>query len=144
MERGAARHAMAAREVALAHARAQPGDRHRRRRAHVVRAQHLKQALREAREFGVELELHARRQETERLDQALDVGVGDLDALHSQAARDLRMRSREFAGGLAHVGELLVVVVQQVRVHGDPLTGLSAQRTGWISRVGCVGWVGWV
>ena len=90
-----------------------------------VRIDHLEQPLREARELGVHLELDARREEAEALEQPLDIRVADLDAAHAQAARDLRIALRELGTELVHVGEFAVVVVEQPRVHQRPPVGRS-------------------
>ncbi|MCY1454961.1 hypothetical protein D9M71_720590 [compost metagenome] len=84
----------------------------------VVRIHNFQQSLGESRKLGVQLDLGAGRQETEGLDQALDIGVGDLDTVHAQASGDFRVLSREFAGELAHVDEFPVVVIEQLRIHG--------------------------
>jgi hypothetical protein len=53
-----------------------------------VRVKHLQQALGEAWELGVELELHTRSEESGTLKQALDVRIVNLNALHPEAASD--------------------------------------------------------
>ena len=87
----------------------QARDHHRRHRRQEVRVERLEQVRDESRELGVELELHARRQEGETLEQALDVRVGDLEPLHAQARRDLRELLRELGAHLAQVTQFLVV-----------------------------------
>ncbi len=62
---------------------------HGRRWTEVVRAEHLEEMLREAREFGVDLELDASREEGESFEQALDVRVRTLERIEPQPARDL-------------------------------------------------------
>ena len=83
----------------------------------VVRVDDLEQPLGEARELGVELELHARAEERGAFEQPLDVGIGDLDALHPQAAGDLGELLGELGSQLAEVAELAVVVVEETRIH---------------------------
>ena len=56
--------------------------------------------------LGVELELHARREEPDAFEQPLDVGVGDLQAVHAEPGGDLRKllartRRRSRAGAAA-------------------------------------------
>ncbi|SUY26623.1 Uncharacterised protein [Burkholderia oklahomensis] len=114
---GAARDAKPVREIAFRAARVKARDRHRRRGRHVVRIKHFQQPAREARELRVELDLHARGHEAERLDQPFDVRIGHFARLHAKAPRDLRVRLRELGGELAHVDQFLVVVVEQSRVH---------------------------
>ena len=131
MKRRVARHLDAAREVAFRDTGVQLRHGHRGRGAEVVGVEHFEQALREARKLRVQLDLHARRQEAEGLDQALHIRVVDLGAVQPQAARDLRVRGGEFAGGLAHVDQLFVVVVEKVGVHGGLSFGAVSVRVRW-------------
>jgi hypothetical protein len=75
-----------------------------------VGVEHLQQALGEARELGVELELDARGQKGHPFEQALDIRVVHLDAFHAQAPGDLGEGLGELGPHLAEVEELLVVV----------------------------------
>ena len=93
-------------------------DEHRRRRRQVVRIDDLEQRLCEAREFGVELQLHARGEKRRPFDQPLDVGiVDDVDAVHAEARGDLRRLRRELGAHLAQVLELEVVELKEAGVH---------------------------
>ena len=78
----------------------------------------VEQALREPRKLRVELQLHARGEKREALEQPFDVRVGNFDAFHAQPAGDLRELAREFRTHLADVLELAVVVSEESRVHG--------------------------
>lgn len=104
-------------EVAFPQAWTQARDGHRRRRRDVIRIGDFEQALREAGELGLELELRARGHEAERLDEPFYVRVRHFDALHAESARDLRVLRREFRGQLPHVGQFAVVVIEKLRVH---------------------------
>jgi Tat protein secretion system quality control protein TatD with DNase activity len=117
-----AAHAAAARN-AVAHVQRRVGEvglqlhhRHRRRRRQEMRVDEFRQVLGEARELGVDLHLHARGQEGEAFQQALDIRVGALEAFEAEAAGDLRVLDRELAAHLAQVLQLLAVVAQQARV----------------------------
>ena len=80
----------------------------------------FEQVLREARKLGVDLELDARGQEGEALEQALDVGVGALEGLEAEAAGDLGELLGELLPRLADVLQLAVVVAEQARIHQPP------------------------
>ena len=83
------RHHAARSQVGVGQYRLELGDQHRWRRRHVVRVKHPQQALGEAWKLGVELELHTRGEESGALEQALDVGIVNLDALHPKSPGDL-------------------------------------------------------
>ncbi|MOA36904.1 hypothetical protein D3C78_1584580 [compost metagenome] len=80
MHLGVPRHAVGFGDLLLL-AKAELGDRHRRGRAQVVRVQHLKERLDNLRELVIELFVHPRREERERLDQALGMRVLTVVAL---------------------------------------------------------------
>ncbi len=82
-----------------------------------MRVHHLQQALGEARELCVQLELNACRQEAKPLEQPLHVRVGHLDPAHAKAGRDLGVLARELGTHLAQMLELALVVFAQARVH---------------------------
>ena len=82
-----------------------------------MRVDDLEQRLGEARELGVELEVHARRQEPDAFEQPLDVRVGDLEAVHAEPAGDLGKLARELGARLPKVLQLEVVVPEQAGVH---------------------------
>ena len=90
----------------------------------VMRVDHLQQRLREGRELRLHLHLDAGGQEREALQQALDIGVGDLGAADAEPGRDLGELGRELAAHVAHEGEFRLVQPQQARVHQGrfPLT----------------------
>src|SRR5262245_47281922 len=75
--------------------------------------------VREPRELGIELELHARGQEREALEQSFDIRVRDVETTEAETARDLRILGGELGAYLAHELELALVVLQQARVHQD-------------------------
>src|SRR5258705_386255 len=104
-------------QVRVAEIGLQLRDQHRRRRRQVVRVDDLEQRLREARELGIELQLDARGEEAEALEQPLDVGVGDLEAVHAEPRGNLRKLLRELRAHLAEMLQLEVVVLQQPRIH---------------------------
>ena len=101
-------------------------DQHRRRRRQVVRVDDLEQRLREARELGVELELHARGQKADALEQPLDVRIGDLEAAHAEPRGDLGKLLRELGAHLAQMLQLEVVVL---RAAADPFTRPRRMRS---------------
>ena len=70
---------------------------HRRRRRQIVGIDHLQQVLGEPREFGVDLQLDARRQKGESFQQSLDVRIGALEGLQPQPAGDLGKVAGELA-----------------------------------------------
>ena len=94
--------------------------------------------LREAREFGADLELHPRRHEREALEQSLHVRVGNVDTFHPQTAGDFREFPRELRTHVADMVQLLVVVAEKSRIHVRPLTGRlgDGRRTGLEVEVG--------
>jgi hypothetical protein len=98
-------------------------NQHGRRRRQVVRVDDVEQRLGKAREFGVELELDARRQKRNPFDQPLDVGVGDLEAVHAETRRDLRTLLGELGAHLTQVLQLDVVVLEEARIHYAPRVG---------------------
>ena len=68
-------------------------------------------------EIVVDLEVHARGEEGEAFEQALDVRVGALVGLEQQARRDLGVALGEGGAGTAEEGELLLVVSEQLVTH---------------------------
>jgi hypothetical protein len=111
------------RQCRVSQRRLQLRHHHRRRGRQVVRVDDLEQPFGEARKFGVQLELHPGGQEREAFQQAFDIGVADLDAIHAQAGRDLRELLRELGTHLTQVLQFLVVVAKQSR---DPSRGVGA------------------
>ena len=109
-------------ERSLGHARRELDDRHGRGRREIVRIDALEEVLGEARELGVELETHAGRQETEPLEQPLDVRIGHLGRVERQARGDLGEGGGELRPHLPHVLQLLVVVAKHAGVHQRPST----------------------
>ena len=83
----------------------------------VMRVDDFEERLGEARELGVELELHPRRQERESLQQTLDIRVSDLDSAHAEAGSHLGVFLRELLAHFAQVLQLVVVVVGEPRIH---------------------------
>ncbi len=116
-QRAAARHRVAAHEVRVERIGPKARDQHRRHRRQEAGIDRFEQVLHEARLLGFDLQLDARRHEGKAFEQPLDIRVGDLDAVHRQARRDLRKLVRELRAHLAQVAELVVVVAQQARVH---------------------------
>src|SRR5690606_40001775 len=87
-------------------------------RTEIVRIDELEQMLREARELGLELQLHARSEERESLEEPLDIRVRDLRrAVDAEAAGDLRILLGELRAHLAKVVQLALVVAQKARIH---------------------------
>ncbi|MNM73966.1 hypothetical protein D3C81_857140 [compost metagenome] len=127
-QRGAARYRDAADQVAFLVAGMEPRHRDRRRRRDVVGIDDFQQALGEAREFRIELQLRAGGQEAERFDEALHIGIGHLDAMHAQAPGHLGVLVRELSRQLAHVDQFAVVVLKQLRVHGDGKASVGVNR----------------
>src|SRR6184192_3262561 len=77
----------------------------------------LEEPLREPRKLGIHFELHACGEETDSLQQPLDVGIRDVDSGHVETRRDLGKLRGEFARHLPEILELPVVVVEQSRIH---------------------------
>ncbi len=98
--------------------RVQARYQHRRRGCQELRIDDFQQALREARKFGVQLQLYTTGQESKAFEQTFYVGVGDFQALHTQARCDLREGLRKFGTHLTQVAQFFVVVAQQPGVHG--------------------------
>ena len=73
--------------------------------------------LGEARELGIELELHAGREERHAFEQTLDIGVGAGVRVERQPAGDRRMRRRELAAQVAQEPQLGLVVAEEAPVH---------------------------
>ena len=81
--------------------------------------------LRELRMARIELQLYARRQECERLDQPLDIGVSDLEGIHAEPRGDARIGARKLDSGLAQKAQFGVVIVEQPRIHGSAGLGIG-------------------
>jgi hypothetical protein len=82
-----------------------------------VRIDHLQQVLGKGRELRVDLELYPSGEEGEALQEALDVGVGTLEALQSEASGDLGELAGELPTHLADKAQLAVVVPKQTWIH---------------------------
>src|SRR3546814_4460009 len=85
-----------------------------------MRVHHLQQMPREDREFGIELQLHARREEGEALQEPLHIGVGAVECVEAQPGGDLRIFAGELAAHLADVRQFLIVELQEARIHQRP------------------------
>ena len=108
---------------------------HGRRRREVVRVDDLEQRLGEARELGVDLQLHPRRHEAGAFEQPLHVRVGHLEAAHAEPGGDLRELLGELAAHLAKMLKLEVVVVEETGIHYATRVGArSATSTCPVSR----------
>ncbi|RMU45854.1 hypothetical protein ALP29_201556 [Pseudomonas syringae pv. avii] len=92
-------------------------NRHRGGRAQVVRVQHLQKRLDDFRKLIIEFLVHTRRQERERLDQALGVRVLAVITFNQKPRSDLRVLSGEFLAQKAQVREFFLVVGQQIVEH---------------------------
>ena len=82
-----------------------------------MRIHHLQQVLRETGKLRVQLQLNARGEERERLQQSLDVGIGAFKRLDAEAARDLRKLPGKLLAGFSNILQFAVVVGEQPRVH---------------------------
>lgn len=82
-----------------------------------MRVQHLEERLDDFRKLVIEFLVHARRQERERLDQALGMRVLAVVALNQQSRSDLRILSGKFLAQKAQVREFLLVIGQQIVEH---------------------------
>jgi tripartite-type tricarboxylate transporter receptor subunit TctC len=123
------------RERAFRGLRVQLHDGHRRRRRQVLRANGLQDVLRQARELRVQLQVDARREKREPLEQALDVRVGALEARQPETRGDLGILLRVLRPHLAHELQFPLVVAQQARVHQlDSRIPKSASVTWPVSR----------
>ena len=94
------------------------GHRHRGRGSQKMRVNGVEQVPGEARVLGIELEADARRQEGGGLNQAFDIGIGNLLTFHAQPLRDFGISPGELPRAFAKVAQLLLVEGQQSRVHG--------------------------
>ncbi len=95
---------------------------HRRHGRQERGVQDPEERFRDLRELVVDLEAHARREEGEGLEEALDVRVLALVRLELQAGRDLRVLVRELGPHLAKEAQLALVVLQEVAAHHSPFT----------------------
>ena len=77
-----------------------------------MREHGFQEGLGETGELRVHLELHARGQKGEALQQALHVGIGALEAFQPQPARNLRVLLGELAAHLTDVLQFAVDVLQ--------------------------------
>jgi len=118
----------------LAIARMELDDRHRGGRSQVVRVDHRQQVLGEAREFRVDLQLHARSQEGEAFEQALHVGIGTLERLEPQPPGDLRELARELSPELAQILQLAVIVGEKPVVHQSVRARFAVNPGQWSPR----------
>ena len=116
-QRTVARHGETARQVRVHRVGPHARDQHRWHRRQKAGIDRFQQVLDQARMLGVDLQLHARGHERKTFEQALDVGVGHLHAVHRQARRDLRELLRKLRPHLAQMRELVAVQAQQARVH---------------------------
>ena len=82
-----------------------------------MRIEHLEQRLGDLRELVVDLEVDARREKRERLDQPLDVRILALAALEQQPAGDLRVLLGELRRHPADERQLAFVVGEQLVPH---------------------------
>ena len=78
---------------------------------------HLQQVVGEALVLGVELQVHARGEEREAVEQPFDVGVGAAVGAQAEPVGDARVVRGELAGEIAHEAQLLLVVAQESPVH---------------------------
>ncbi len=65
----------------------------------------------------MELELNARGEKRDALDEPLHIGIGNLETVHAEPRRNLGKLLREFCAHLAQMLQLDVVVLQQARIH---------------------------
>jgi hypothetical protein len=107
-----ARHRQAGGQRGLAQVRLQLHDCHGRQRRQIARIDHLQQVLGETREFGVELELHARGQKRKPLEQPLDIGIGAFQAFEAQSSGDLRELTRKFRAHVLYMLQLVLVIAK--------------------------------
>ncbi len=121
---GVPRHGVAGKQPAFLQVGLHLHHGHRRHRRQVMRVDHFQQVLGEHRVLGIELQLDARRQEGEALQQAFDIGIGAFEAFQAKPTGDLRVLARELAAHLADVLQLPVVVAQQSRIHGQSAEAL--------------------
>jgi hypothetical protein len=99
-----------------------------------VRIDVLEQVLGEARELRLDLQLHARREESEPLEQPLHVGIGAFQAFEAEAGSDLRELLGKLGPHAAQQRKLLFVEAEEARIHAvdpipEPRPGRSPDRT---------------
>ena len=117
-QRAAAWHGGAGGQVGVAQFRLAAGHHHGGGGRQVVGVHHVQQVAGEAGVFGIQLQAHAGRQEGRGFDEPLDIGVGDLVPLHTQAVGDLGESLGELPRAVAEVAQFLLVKAQESRVHG--------------------------
>jgi hypothetical protein len=120
---------VAARRASELAVQLQLDDRQRRHRPHVQRIEHVEQRLAQLRQIVVQPSVQARVEEGDALQQPLDVRVLALARLELQAGGDLRIARAELGAEPAQVGQLALVVEQQVvprrRAHDTPRSSTS-------------------
>src|SRR5205085_1135679 len=114
VKRGAAGHLESRRRHALLDVDPHLRDRHRWYRPHIVRIYDVEDRLRDFGKLVVDLQMDARGEEREGLDEPLDMRILAFRRLELQPARDLRISLRELRPHPADVRELSLVVVEKV------------------------------
>lgn len=80
---------------------------------------HFQQMMGEAGKLGFELELDTCSEKGRAFEQALDIRIRNLKAVHRQTAGNLRELLRELASHLPEMPEFLIVEMQQPRIHAN-------------------------
>jgi hypothetical protein len=106
-------------------------DRHGRDRRKVLRIDELEKMLCEARKFGVELPMDARREKREPLEQPLDVGIGAIESAQAESSGDLRILLRELRPHPAQELELAAVELQESVIHQVGAPPRSSSTLHW-------------
>src|SRR2546423_15059233 len=82
-----------------------------------MRVDNLEDRLADLGKLVVDLEMHARGEKGERLDESLDVWILALVRFEQQPPSDLGVTLGELRAHTTDVGELALVVVQQLLTH---------------------------
>src|SRR5262249_52017611 len=119
--------------------RLEPHHRHGRQRREKAGKHHLQEVLRKGGKLRVDLELDAGGEEGEALEQALDIRIGAFGyAFEREAPSDLGKLLGELGRALPHVQQLVVVVLEEPRIH-QRRPGVVSSTWVWPdSRSSCV------
>ena len=82
-----------------------------------MRIEDVEQSLGDLREIIVDAQMHARRQQRERFDHPLDVGIFATVGFQQQPGGDLGMLVGELRSHLAQEGEFAFVIISQLIAH---------------------------
>ena len=104
---------------------------HRRRRREIVGIDDLEKRLREPRELGVELQLHARGEKRGAFEQPLHVRIRNLEPAHAEARGNLGECLRKLGTHFAEMSQLPLVILEEPRIHYDTRVGARSATSTW-------------